>query len=53
MLVNTLPADNFFKSHQKFNGKKSEFAKFLETFGRCPIATYATCLASVYFKCKC
>ena len=45
-----MTADNFFKSHQKFNGNKSEFAKFLETFGRCPNATYATCLASVYFK---
>ena len=40
----------FFKSHQKFNGKKSEFSKFLVTFGRSPIAIYATYLASVYFK---
>ena len=28
MLVNPLTPDNFNKSHQKFNGKKSEFAKF-------------------------
>ena len=28
--------------------KKSEFAKFLVTFGRSPIAIYATWLASVY-----
>ena len=48
MLVNTVTAENFFKSHQKFNGKKNEFSKFLVTFGRSPIATYATCLAPVY-----
>ena len=50
MLVNPLTADNFFKSHQKFNGKKSEFSKFLVTFRRSPIAFYATCLAPVYSK---
>ena len=50
MLVYPLTADNFFKSHQKFNGKKSEFANFLVTFGRSPIAIYATCLAPVYSK---
>ena len=50
MLVNPLTADNFFKSHQKFNGKKSEFSKILVTFGRSPIAFYATCLAPVYSK---
>ena len=48
MLVNPLSADNFFKSHQKFNGKKPEFAKILVKFGRSPIAIYATCLAFVY-----
>ena len=49
-LVNPLTADNFFKSHQKFNGKKSEFANFLLTFGRSQIAIYATYLAPIYFK---
>ena len=49
-LLTTLTADNFFKSHQKFNGNKSEFPKFLVTFGRSPIAIYATCLAPVYSK---
>ena len=32
MLVNTLTADNFFKCHQKFNGKESEIPNFLVTF---------------------
>ena len=50
MLVNPLTAGNFFKRHQKFNGKKSEFPTFLVTFGRSPIAFYATCLAPVYSK---
>ena len=50
MLVNPLTADNFFKSHQKFNGKKANFSNILVTFGRSPIAIYATYLASVYFK---
>ena len=45
-----MTADNFFKSHQKFNGKKSEFDNILVTFGRSPIAVYATYLAPVYFK---
>ena len=30
--------------------KKSEFAKFLVTFGPSPITIYATYLAPVYFK---
>ena len=50
MLVYPFTADNFFKCHQKFNGKKSEFALFLVTFGRSQIAIYATYLAPVYFK---
>ena len=50
MLVNPLTADNFFKSHQKFNGKESEFANILVTFGPSPIAIYASYLAPVYFK---
>ena len=41
MLFNPLTADNVFKCHQTFNGKNREFANFLVTFGRSPIAIYA------------
>ena len=51
-MTKCLTADNFFKSHQKFNGKESEIPNILVTFGRRPIAIYATYLASVYFKCN-
>ena len=50
MLVNPLTADNFFKSHQKFNGKKSEFSNYLLMFGRSQIGIYVTCLTLVYSK---
>ena len=50
MLVIPLIADNLFKSHQKFNGKKSEFANIMVSFGRSPIAIYATYLANIYLK---
>ena len=45
-----LIADNLLKSHQKFNGKKNEFANIVVTFGRSPISIYATYLSPVYLK---
>ena len=50
MLAIPLIADNLLKSHQKFNGKKNEFANIVVTFGRSPIAIYATYLSPVYLK---
>ena len=50
MLVIPLIADNLLKSHQKFNGKKNEFANIVVTFGRSPIAIYATYLSPVCLK---
>ena len=50
MIVNPLTADNLFKSHQRFNGKKKEFANIVVTFGRSPISIYATYLSPVYLK---
>ena len=50
MLVIPLIADNLLKCHQKLNGKKSEFANIVVTFGRSPIAIRATYLSPVYLK---
>ena len=50
MLAIPLIADNLLKSHQKFDGKKNEFANIVVTFARSPIAIYATYLSPVYLK---
>ena len=41
---------SFLKVTKNLMEKKANFSNFLVTFGRSPIAFYATYLASVYFK---